>query len=99
MKKSVRASVIIGSSLACFIRQLLSKVCCLVLAVLDMQHTFNLLNHVILCRLSFLKEKNASLTNKLKLVTEETLSSEDKALRMGEILKEEEKIVKVKCFS
>ncbi|GAB0193700.1 coiled-coil domain-containing protein 39 [Grus japonensis] len=47
-------------------------------------------------RLSFLKEKNASLTNKLKLVTEETLSSEDKALRMGEILKEEEKIVKEK---
>lgn len=64
-----------------------------------MQHTFNLLNHVILFRLSFLKEKNASLSNKLKLVTEETLSSEDKALRMEEILKEEEKIVKVKCFS
>ncbi|NXQ92155.1 CCD39 protein, partial [Nyctibius grandis] len=47
-------------------------------------------------RLSFLKEKNASLSNKLKLVTEETLSSEDKALRMEEILKEEEKIVKEK---
>ncbi|XP_010571234.1 PREDICTED: coiled-coil domain-containing protein 39 [Haliaeetus leucocephalus] len=47
-------------------------------------------------RLSFLKEKNASLSNKLKLVTEETLSSEDKALRMEEILKEEEKNVKEK---
>ncbi|KFQ73449.1 Coiled-coil domain-containing protein 39, partial [Phaethon lepturus] len=47
-------------------------------------------------RLSFLNEKNASLSNKLKLVTEETLSSEDKALRMEDILKEEEKIVKEK---
>ncbi|NXN41654.1 CCD39 protein, partial [Rhinoptilus africanus] len=47
-------------------------------------------------RLSFLNEKNASLSNKLKLVTEETLSSEDKALRMEEILKEEEKVVKEK---
>ncbi|KAK4820375.1 hypothetical protein QYF61_025451 [Mycteria americana] len=47
-------------------------------------------------RLSFLKEKNASLSNKLKLVTEETLSSEDKALRMEEILKDEEKNVKEK---
>ncbi|NXT84754.1 CCD39 protein, partial [Zapornia atra] len=47
-------------------------------------------------RLSFLKEKNANLSKKLKLVTEETLSSEDKALRMEEILKEEEKIVKEK---
>ncbi|XP_074767787.1 coiled-coil domain-containing protein 39 isoform X2 [Athene noctua] len=47
-------------------------------------------------RLNFLNEKNASLSNKLKLVTEETLSSEDKALRMEEILKEEEKIVKEK---
>ncbi|KQK81094.1 coiled-coil domain-containing protein 39 [Amazona aestiva] len=47
-------------------------------------------------RLSFLNEKNASLSNKLKLVTEETLSSEDKALRMEEILKEEEKGVKEK---
>ncbi|NXV82873.1 CCD39 protein, partial [Atlantisia rogersi] len=47
-------------------------------------------------RLSFLKEKNASVSKKLKLVTEETLSSEDKALRMEEILKEEEKIVKEK---
>lgn len=71
----------------------------MVLAVLYVQHTFNLLNYVILFRLSFLKEKNASLSNKLKLVTEETLSSEDKALRMEEILKEEEKNVKVKCFS
>jgi len=58
-----------------------------------------LINHVILFRLSFLKEKNANLSNKLKLVTEETLSSEDKAFRMEEILKEEEKIVKVNCFS
>ncbi|NWX19653.1 CCD39 protein, partial [Aegotheles bennettii] len=47
-------------------------------------------------RLSFLKEKNESLSNKLSLVTEETLSSEDNALRMEEILKEEEKIVKEK---
>ncbi|XP_010174757.2 coiled-coil domain-containing protein 39 [Antrostomus carolinensis] len=47
-------------------------------------------------RLSFLKEKNESLSKKLKLVTEETLSSEDKALRMEEILKEEERTVKEK---
>ncbi|NXR10439.1 CCD39 protein, partial [Semnornis frantzii] len=47
-------------------------------------------------RLNFLNEKNASLSNKLKLVTEKTLSSEDKALRMEEILKEEEKTVKEK---
>ncbi|NXJ77229.1 CCD39 protein, partial [Trogon melanurus] len=47
-------------------------------------------------RLSILNEKNASLSNKLKLVTEETLSSEDKALRMEEMLKEEEKVVKEK---
>ncbi|NXG64390.1 CCD39 protein, partial [Hemiprocne comata] len=47
-------------------------------------------------RLSFLKETNASLCNKLKLVTEETLSSEDKALRMEEIVMEREKIVKEK---
>ncbi|NWW94373.1 CCD39 protein, partial [Rhynochetos jubatus] len=47
-------------------------------------------------RLSFLKGKNLSLSNKLKLVTEETLSSEEKALRMEEILKEEEKVVKEK---
>ncbi|NXN34453.1 CCD39 protein, partial [Nycticryphes semicollaris] len=47
-------------------------------------------------RLSFLNEKNVSLSNKLKLVTEEMLSSEDKALRMEEILKEEEKAVKEK---
>uniref|UniRef100_A0A8C0FX91 Coiled-coil domain-containing protein 39 n=1 Tax=Bubo bubo TaxID=30461 RepID=A0A8C0FX91_BUBBB len=74
--------------------QLQDEVCCLGLAVLYTQRTFNLLNHVILFRLSFLNEKNASLSNKLKLVTEETLSSEDKALRMEEILKEEEKIEK-----
>ncbi|NXS99050.1 CCD39 protein, partial [Jacana jacana] len=47
-------------------------------------------------RLSFLNEKNTSLSNELKLVTEEMLSSEDKALRMEEILKEEEKVVKEK---
>ncbi|XP_061209486.1 coiled-coil domain-containing protein 39 [Neopsephotus bourkii] len=47
-------------------------------------------------RLNFLNEKNASLSNKLKLVTEETLGSEDKAFRMEEILKEEEKVVKEK---
>ncbi|NWX49389.1 CCD39 protein, partial [Steatornis caripensis] len=47
-------------------------------------------------RLSFLKEKNASLSNKLKLVTEETLNSEEKASRMEEMLKAEEKIVKEK---
>uniref|UniRef100_A0A8B9FNE0 Coiled-coil domain-containing protein 39 n=1 Tax=Amazona collaria TaxID=241587 RepID=A0A8B9FNE0_9PSIT len=58
--------------------------------------TLNLINYVISFRLSFLNEKNASLSNKLKLVTEETLSSEDKALRMEEILKEEEKGVKEK---
>lgn len=60
--------------------------------------TLNLINYVIFFRLSFLNEKNASLSNKLKLVTEETLSSEDKAWRMEEILKEEEKVVRVKCF-
>ncbi|NXX94155.1 CCD39 protein, partial [Centropus bengalensis] len=47
-------------------------------------------------RLSFLKERNTGLSNKLKFVTEESLNSEDKALRMEEILKEEEKIVKEK---
>ncbi|NXC43289.1 CCD39 protein, partial [Penelope pileata] len=47
-------------------------------------------------RLSFLKERNAGLSNKLKLVTEKTLSSEDNALRMEEMLREEEKIVKEK---
>ncbi|NXI63675.1 CCD39 protein, partial [Anseranas semipalmata] len=47
-------------------------------------------------RLSFLKERNAGLSNKLKLVTEKTLSSEDNALRTEEMLKEEEKIVKEK---
>lgn len=88
-----------GSSLACSVRQLLSVVWCLDLVVVYMPHALNLRNHVILFRLSFLNEKNASLSNKLKLVTEETLGSEDKALRMEEMLKEEEKMVKVKCFS
>lgn len=60
--------------------------------------TYNLLNHLILFRLSILKERNAGLSNKLKLVTEKTLNSEDNALRMEEMLKEEEKTVKVKCF-
>uniref|UniRef100_A0A8B9QNV8 Coiled-coil domain-containing protein 39 n=1 Tax=Apteryx owenii TaxID=8824 RepID=A0A8B9QNV8_APTOW len=58
------------------------KIGCLVLAVLYI--------------LTSLKEQNASLSNKLKLVTEKTLTSEEKALRMEEILKEEEKIVKEK---
>ncbi|NXN98255.1 CCD39 protein, partial [Rhinopomastus cyanomelas] len=47
-------------------------------------------------RLNLLNERNASLSNDLKLVTEETLSLEDRALRMEEILKEEEKLVKEK---
>eukprot|EP00075_Anas_platyrhynchos_P031058 XP_027320311.1 coiled-coil domain-containing protein 39 isoform X1 [Anas platyrhynchos] len=47
-------------------------------------------------RLSILKERNAGLSNKLKLVTEKTLNSEDNALRMEEMLKEEEKTVKEK---
>lgn len=63
-----------------------------------MQHARNLLNHLFLFRLSFLKERNAGLSNKLKLVTEKTLSSEDNALRMEEMLKEEEKTFKVKMF-
>ncbi|XP_072201133.1 coiled-coil domain-containing protein 39 isoform X2 [Excalfactoria chinensis] len=47
-------------------------------------------------RLNFLKERNAGLSNKLKLVTEQTLSSEDNALRMEEMLREEERTVKEK---
>ncbi|NXG26340.1 CCD39 protein, partial [Grallaria varia] len=47
-------------------------------------------------RLSFLTEENVNLSNKLKLVTEETLSSEEKALKMEEILKEEEKALEEK---
>ncbi|OXB60825.1 hypothetical protein ASZ78_016553 [Callipepla squamata] len=47
-------------------------------------------------RLSFLKERNAGLSSKLKLVTEKTLSSEDNALRMEEMLREEERTVKEK---
>ncbi|NWV13690.1 CCD39 protein, partial [Ptilonorhynchus violaceus] len=47
-------------------------------------------------RLNLLNEKNASLSDKLKLVIEETLSSEEKALRLEEILKEEEKSVEEK---
>uniref|UniRef100_A0A8B9QDS1 Coiled-coil domain-containing protein 39 n=1 Tax=Apteryx owenii TaxID=8824 RepID=A0A8B9QDS1_APTOW len=62
--------------------QLQDEIGCLVLAVLYI--------------LTSLKEQNASLSNKLKLVTEKTLTSEEKALRMEEILKEEEKIVKEK---
>lgn len=49
-------------------------------------------------RLHLLNEKNASLSDKLKLVIEESLSSEEKALRFEEILKEEEKSVEVKMF-
>ncbi|NWQ74557.1 CCD39 protein, partial [Columbina picui] len=47
-------------------------------------------------RACFLKERNASLSNKLELLTEETLSSEEKASRMEAVLKEEEKTVKEK---
>ncbi|NWS09782.1 CCD39 protein, partial [Pachyramphus minor] len=47
-------------------------------------------------RLSFIIEENINISNKLKLVTEETLSSEEKALRMEEILKAEEKAVEEK---
>ncbi|XP_039930117.1 coiled-coil domain-containing protein 39 [Hirundo rustica] len=47
-------------------------------------------------RLKFLNEKNASLSYKLKLVIDETLSAEEKALRLEEILKEEEKSVEEK---
>lgn len=49
-------------------------------------------------RLHLLNEKNASLSDKLKLAIEESLSSEEKALRFEEILKEEEKSVEVKMF-
>ncbi|NWQ63001.1 CCD39 protein, partial [Neopipo cinnamomea] len=47
-------------------------------------------------RLSFIIEENINLSDKLKLVTEETLSSEEKALRMEEILKAEEKAIEEK---
>ncbi|XP_017930483.1 coiled-coil domain-containing protein 39 [Manacus vitellinus] len=47
-------------------------------------------------RLNFIIEGNINLSDKLKLVTEETLSSEEKALRMEEILKAEEKAVEEK---
>ncbi|XP_015727091.1 coiled-coil domain-containing protein 39 [Coturnix japonica] len=47
-------------------------------------------------RLNFLNERNEGLSNKLKLVTEKTLSAEDNALRMEEMLREEERIVKEK---
>ncbi|NXD19397.1 CCD39 protein, partial [Spelaeornis formosus] len=47
-------------------------------------------------RLELLNEKNASLSDKLKLAIEETLSAEEKALRLEEILKEEEKSVEEK---
>ncbi|NWS94814.1 CCD39 protein, partial [Mionectes macconnelli] len=47
-------------------------------------------------RLSFIIEENINISDKLKLVTEETLSSEEKALRMEEILKAEEKAVEEK---
>ncbi|XP_066049642.1 coiled-coil domain-containing protein 39 [Chamaea fasciata] len=46
--------------------------------------------------LKLLNEKNASLSYKLKLAIEETLSAEEKALRLEEILKEEEKNVEEK---
>ncbi|NXY02224.1 CCD39 protein, partial [Pteruthius melanotis] len=47
-------------------------------------------------RLQLLNEKNASLSDKLKLMIEESLSSEEKALRFEEILKDEEKSVEEK---
>ncbi|NXB78217.1 CCD39 protein, partial [Donacobius atricapilla] len=47
-------------------------------------------------RLKLLNEKNASLSCKLKLAIEETLSAEEKASRLEEILKEEEKSVEEK---
>ncbi|XP_053807557.1 coiled-coil domain-containing protein 39 [Vidua chalybeata] len=47
-------------------------------------------------RLKLLNEKNASLSDKLKLAIEETLSAEEQALRLEEILKEEEKSVEEK---
>ncbi|CAN8190519.1 unnamed protein product [Coccothraustes coccothraustes] len=47
-------------------------------------------------RLKLLNEKNASLSDKLKLAIEETLTAEEKALRLEEILKEEEKSVEEK---
>ncbi|XP_009087303.2 coiled-coil domain-containing protein 39 [Serinus canaria] len=47
-------------------------------------------------RLKLLNEKNASLSDKLKLAIEETLTAEEKALKLEEILKEEEKSVEEK---
>ncbi|XP_039569464.1 coiled-coil domain-containing protein 39 [Passer montanus] len=47
-------------------------------------------------RLKQLNEKNANLSDKLKLAIEETLTAEEKALRLEEILKEEEKSVEEK---
>lgn len=49
-------------------------------------------------RLKLLNEKTASLSDKLKLAIEESLSADEKALRLEEILKEEEKSVEVRCF-
>uniref|UniRef100_A0A8D2MEJ2 Coiled-coil domain-containing protein 39 n=1 Tax=Zonotrichia albicollis TaxID=44394 RepID=A0A8D2MEJ2_ZONAL len=46
--------------------------------------------------LKLLNEKNASLSDKLKLAIEETLTAEEKALKLEEILKEEEKSVEEK---
>uniref|UniRef100_A0A8C3X594 Coiled-coil domain-containing protein 39 n=1 Tax=Cyanoderma ruficeps TaxID=181631 RepID=A0A8C3X594_9PASS len=54
------------------------------------------LTSVILFSLKLLNEKNASLSYKLKLAIEETLTAEEKALRLEEILKEEEKSVEEK---
>lgn len=56
------------------------------------------LNSVILFRLKLLNEQTASLSDKLKLAIEETLSADERALRLEEILKEEEKSVEVRCF-
>uniref|UniRef100_A0A8D0KPV3 Coiled-coil domain-containing protein 39 n=1 Tax=Salvator merianae TaxID=96440 RepID=A0A8D0KPV3_SALMN len=57
----------------------------------------NSLSHpVILVSLKILKDQNNSLANKLKLVTNQALSSEEKASRTEELLREKEKNVKEK---
>lgn len=93
-EKKIRALVIIGWNLDwgnCSVR----------FAASFWQHFLgNLhLTFIIFFRLKLLNEKNASLSDKLKLAIEETLSAEEKALRLEEILKEEEKSVEVKWFS
>uniref|UniRef100_A0A8D0H9X8 Coiled-coil domain-containing protein 39 n=1 Tax=Sphenodon punctatus TaxID=8508 RepID=A0A8D0H9X8_SPHPU len=58
---------------------------------------------LILCYLTFVrlnlaKDQNESLSNKLKFMTEKTLSFEKKAAKMEEILREEEKNLRVKML-